>query len=815
MCEGREKLKSDSIQSRPGLHFAFGAFLLTFLFGCGVLKASPSQSFKIYIEESGVYSLSYEELFDAGLAGKSYELKEISLWNRDQPVAFWVDGGETSGFGSGQQIVFVGERLRGEYSYLDEFSAYNTYVLRFGEGEGRRARTLESPGDPHSEASGLQVRHHMEEDIVMVRFHEKPKQPEERWYWSRMAVTDQKPFSLRLKLDHLKVETVDAADLSRVDAVGPGATAVKKHLEEIYSSQRSVENIRLRMAFRGWSQVRKKAKEMADHRILVRADGQQIAVLEWNGQEMHLEDVEVPGDLALDGNLKIELEVDRRKEAESGDLFVDVVLFDWLELSYARNDDFKSGQSRFEIAGKESGEESPLRLKLPSRDGGWLYSSPDTRMKLSHGENELLLPNHDAKALFVVVGKGTRPPVRLVIDRPSQLKVRNRQADYLIVTHRSLMDSVAPLAEFHRKQGLTVALIDVEDIYDEFHWGVPNPASLRDFFSWAYHNWEKPGPRFVLLAGDASWDWKNTTVSDANYADWTYRPGEVWKFVKNGSTPYGEDASVNHRNLVPTWGFRSHEGHAASDNWLVCVDGDDYYPDLAVGRIPVATPEEMKAVVAKTLRYASKAQEGDWRKRILFITNESKGFQHSSDRSAEEFESRGFEIEKVYPDAAETANDQHTKRLLDIFDQGVLMTQFLGHGGRYIWRTGPPDLKKNHDLFTLEDLDQLKNNGKLSFIISLTCYSAPFDHPTADSIGEKFLRMPDKGAIGVFAASWRNSPSSMMGRIVMEELTTPGESIGEAIMKAKAQLHNEILIQTYNLLGDPAIHLAAPEDVRN
>ena len=56
----------------------------------------------------------------------------------------------------------------------------------------------------------------------------------------------------------------------------------------------------------------------------------------------------------------------------------------------------------------------------------------------------------------------------------------------------------------------------------------------------------------------------------------------------------------------------------------------------------------------------------------------------------------------------------------------------------------------------------------------MTCYSAPFDHPNADSIGEKFLRLPDRGAVAVVAASWRISPSEEMSRLLLEEFTKPG-----------------------------------------
>jgi len=137
---------------------------------------------------------------------------------------------------------------------------------------------------------------------------------------------------------------------------------------------------------------------------------------------------------------------------------------------------------------------------------------------------------------------------------------------------------------------------------------------------------------------------------------------------------------------------------------------------------------------------------------------------------------------------------------------------FIGHGGRYIWRTGPPDLRKNHDLFTLADLDTLTNADRLPMVLSMTCYSAPFDNPTEDSIGEKFLREPGKGAIAVFAASWRNAPSSAYSKSIISELLQPGATIGEAIVRAKKRSYDRTLVEMYNLLGDPAVVLERPRD---
>ena len=49
------------------------------------------------------------------------------------------------------------------------------------------------------------------------------------------------------------------------------------------------------------------------------------------------------------------------------------------------------------------------------------------------------------------------------------------------------------------------ALIDVEDLYDEFNYGRKSPQAIKDFLSQAQAAWSKK-PRFVLLAGNAYYD---------------------------------------------------------------------------------------------------------------------------------------------------------------------------------------------------------------------------------------------------------------------------------------------------------------------
>jgi hypothetical protein len=163
----------------------------------------------------------------------------------------------------------------------------------------------------------------------------------------------------------------------------------------------------------------------------------------------------------------------------------------------------------------------------------------------------------------------------------------------------------------------------------------------------------------------------------------------------------------------------------------------------------------------------------------------------------------------VYPRPEETGNEAHQAELRRAFDDGQLLVHFYGHGGRYIWRTGAPDYRKNHDLFTLDDLEELAPSSRLPVVLSMTCFTAPFDHPNADSIGEKFLRLPDRGAIAVLGASWRNVPIPAFSEALVGQLTRPG-TVGEAVVRAKREARDRMMVETYNLLGDPALPVAVP-----
>ena len=752
------------------------------------LPDSLPLNFKLYIEDSGVYQVSYDELQAAGLPATDFRSANISLSNIGKPVPLRIEDGGDGRFGEGDRFIFIGQHLVGEQSYFNDHTSANVYQLRFNDNDAARQQTRMQDGMALQQtalrgpARRLSIHNHIEQDNLRLRFRADPEgRLPEIWYWRKLAHIDRKPFRYQLRLPGLMPQSSQA--------------------------------VKLKLHLRGWSKPRiKPDATVPDHVVEIHLNGELLGTAKWNEQEEYHFSHSIPASRLHPRKNLLELKVPVRRPGGSKNPLVDVSMLNWIEVEYPRKPRVYQRQARIQLAADEVSRPVFLKSAQPftvyDNAGHW-YDSIDVqqRGKADHYRFQLV---SGASEFWLAPQEMMRSVLAIVRDKPSNLREKIHQADYIMVTHRKLRGAIEPLARFHQERGLNVNVVDIDDIYDEFNHGIRHPRALRDFLKFAYHHWSPPSPRFVLLVGDASWDSKHQKVKDANYADWTFQPHYKPRLVKNGSTQYPRKAEINHRNLIPSYGFGTYQGLAASDNWFVSVSGDDFYPDMAIGRLPVTDPNEVTAIVDKTIRHITTASVGPWRRNVLWVTDEHPIYQQRSDQLSSKLALAGFSSNKVYPQKNEPNNIDHQDRLRQAFDKGQLLVHFIGHGGRYIWRTGPPDPKKNHDLFTLDDLDKLKPNARLPVVLAMTCYSAPFDHPSADSIGEKFLRIADRGAVAVFAASWRNAPDWRLSESLMQAFATPG-TIGEAVMRAKSEIPSRILVETYNLLGDPAVPFVPPQ----
>jgi hypothetical protein len=339
---------------------------------------------------------------------------------------------------------------------------------------------------------------------------------------------------------------------------------------------------------------------------------------------------------------------------------------------------------------------------------------------------------------------------------------RQREADMVIIAHGDFMDALGSLKDFRESQGLSVALIDVEDLYDEFGFGHRGPGPIRAFVIHAGKEWQRP-PRFVLLAGDASLD-----------------PRDYF--------------GMGYSDFVPTRIVDTEYIETASDEWFADTNGDGL-AELALGRLPVRTAGEAALVVSKIIDFEQSSHE---RKGLLVAdANDSKyNFQEAS-RSLKAVLPGDITIEEIFRGQGATSKSD----LLASLNQGQLLVNYMGHGSVEIWRGS---------FLTSSDALALTNSPNLPFFVSMTCLNGFFQDIYTESLAEALIRSEQGGAVAVWASSGISDAGEQAAmNLELYRLLFNGEelTIGEATMRAKRAITDKNVRRTWILFGDPTTRL--------
>ena len=770
--------------------FAVSASLLALL-APGVCAACSGR-LHIEVQDTGVYALDYAQIVAQQPSMKDCASADLVLTDRNKEVPIRISGDRDGKFVEGSRIAWVGRALRGPQSWFDPYSTVNVYQLAAASGTHARMREIAPVTD--GAAASLHRRVHFEQENLMLRFSDgemKAGDEPDVWQWAKLTPIDPEAFAYDFDLQ----DPDDRATAAGGDAV-------------------------LTLNFRGESNVppaKNGDSKPVDHLVQVMLNGQLLPQLAWDGRDEIRKDVSVPRKLLKAKGNTIRLNVPKRSlKTDPQNFIIDVVMFNWMELNYPTRGHLEDGPS--ELA---ADDDRPVDVTADANATPELYSVNGDYFQLAKktdGRYRAASAGHGVGLYATSNGSALEPAlVRAVDDR--DLRADTTGYDYVIVAHPRLKAAIEPLAQYHRDHGLKVGVFDVDDIYDQFNAGIAHPSAIRDLMLWSASHWQTK-PRYLLLVGDASVDIRrdirvnNSSAAAGSYAPLANLTNEqsikgTGGFIGMSTTVYpNREAELPNRNLIPTWEFPSgSEGQSATDNFYVALKDGDFHPQLAVGRFPVVNTSEVEAIVKKTIAYMDKPAPGSWHGDVTFIsTNEVAYYKKDSDKMAADLAGRGFAVQNIYTNYDGKDAAQAHLTLKNNLDQGALLVHFIGHGGQFIWRVGPPA-----DLFTLEDVSSLKNLGRYPMVLAMTCFSAPFDNPTDDSIGERFLREPDKGAVAVFAATWKNSPNTTYSKRLIDELLKPGATIGDAVVATKASVADRSFVEMYNLLGDPAVVLAKPD----
>ena len=311
-----------------------------------------------------------------------------------------------------------------------------------------------------------------------------------------------------------------------------------------------------------------------------------------------------------------------------------------------------------------------------------------------------------------------------------------------------------------------MALIDVEDIFDEFSYGTKTPQAIKDFLTRASTSWQTP-PRFVLLVGDASFDPRNYL-------------------------------GLGNQDVLPTKLLDTTYMETASDDWFVDFDNDGL-PEMAIGRLPVQTAEEAATVVTKLIAY-DQAPSGDWATEALMVADLSDTF---------DFEGGTQEVDALLPESmtvwsiyrGQAGDEAARAAILGSINEGKLIVNYMGHGAVDLWRG---------NVLIASDADSLTNGSALPLVVGMTCLNGFFQTPYVESLAEALLKAENGGAVAIWTSSGLTDPDAqllMNKELVRLLFNGQGLTLGEAIAGAKASTDDLDVRRSWILFGDPTTKL--------
>ena len=374
-----------------------------------------------------------------------------------------------------------------------------------------------------------------------------------------------------------------------------------------------------------------------------------------------------------------------------------------------------------------------------------------------------------------------------------------KNIDYLIICHPDFLAEGNRIGEFHRTHdNISYFLTTTEKIYNEYSSGSQDVTALRDFIKGIYdHSDAGRELKYVLLFGDASYDYKDRMADNSNYVP-------CWETIE----------SLNIVNSIATDDYFGYldDGEGVSDADKV---------DVGIGRFVVASPEEATLAVDKCIHYATNTEfvMHPWRNVITFLADDGDANRHLKDAEI----LAGFlndnyavyNIDKIYVDAYEqvsTPSGQRAplvnKAVNDRIGQGTMILNYSGHGG---------EIGMGHERFlTIPDINSWTNYDALSVFITATCEFSRYDDPTRVSAGEQVFLNENGGGIALFSTSRATYAGANLAlnlaiyeNNMFEKIDGEYPCFGDIIRKSKKLGGSND--KKFLLLGDPALQMAYTE----
>jgi len=314
-------------------------------------------------------------------------------------------------------------------------------------------------------------------------------------------------------------------------------------------------------------------------------------------------------------------------------------------------------------------------------------------------------------------------------------------------------------ADWKRESGIDIHVTKFSDIGANSS----DPNIIKDHIVDAYINWEVP-PTYVLLVGDGG--------------------------------------------VFPVYG-------GGNENYYGEIEGNDYFPELMIGRFTNQSDYAMQVIINKSLRYEKSPDTtiAQWFKKGVCCSNDAYASQiYTKEFAAERMLVDGgfFSVDEMMSDPGCTysVND-----VMNAINEGRSYLNYRGEGWSSGWWATCTPMNKS-------DVSNLSNGQKLTFVTSIGCGVAMF--ASGHCFGEEWLELGTIsnprggvafiGPTGITHTTYNNKiDKGIYVGMFQEGMDTPGQ----AQLRGKLYMYNvfgntsnvEHHYRIYCILGDPSIHI--------
>jgi len=695
-----------------------------------IVAASVTPTLKIGVTEDGLYQLDPTDLTGAGFDLSGVSLSTIKMKNRGAEIPIYVhDNDSNDAFNGTDYILFYGTAI------TDMYTTKNVYWLEAGGDPGQRTSSRDGTPSGATVPTDFPATLHAEEDTSYWQFM-PGGEGQDHWFWgNRLSAPTSRDYNLTLNNISTSTATV---------------------------------------------RVRLKGYTTPNHRTKIHLNGHEIDDQTWSGQIIY--DHEVTTGHLISGTNAINV--------EAVNIGLNQFFVNWIEIDYwdqyvAENDQLlfgapSAGPFQFEVTGFSGNVVDVFDVTDPAN----VAVIANATVAADGGSYKLQFQDTaQTETRYLALTPAQRKsPASIELDQPSSWQSASNGADYILITHEDFYTGTLALASHRSASGLRVATVKVGDIYDEFNYGIFNPQAIRDFLSYAYEEWVDPPPTYVLLVGDASYDYKDNLHT-----------GMV--------------------NYVPSQIIDDSFGQTVSDNWFALVDGPDILPDMFIGRLTAQTASQATDMVDKIIHYEQDPPSNySWSNRALLVAD---------DGSASDFYTDAFEITsehladrlpfyytaskvyvRYYPPGDPTTD------ITNRINGGRLLVNYAGHGNVDTWGawTGGTIFARYH-------VTTLSNTNRLPVVTLADCLNGYFVGTTT-SMAEEFLRLSNRRAVAIWASTSLGYPSdhrALLDSFYEAIFQDDVYALGAATTAAKIQNSSlEESVETFVLFGDPATPLGLP-----